>query len=182
MDFPYQSASYWTHMSNTDLLAYIGVISGLIGAVTGISGSLMGYFSYRRTGEIKSLELRLELMKTGVEAFQSADDLGVLLDRAERSRNAVAAAMGTYNSGAREGWMRQLAADQESLASINESVDELNVDYSKSSLSELEAAAGDLHVLRATVKGISERYVASIVEDDRNREFLRDQSHARANL
>jgi hypothetical protein len=168
-------------MTNTDLLSYVGAITGVIGAVTGISGAIMGYLSYRKAGAIKSLELRLELMKVGVEVFQKADDLGALLTRAKRSRDAVAAATGMYKSGAREKWMRQFAADEESLATINESVDDLNVDYSTSTLQQLEKAIGELHALRVIVQGISERYATFISEDDRAREFLRDQAHARAN-
>jgi len=141
----------------------------------------MGYLSYRKAGVIKSLELRLELTKVGVEVFQKADDLGALLNRAKRSRDAVAAATGMYMSGAREKWLRQLAADEESLATINESVDDLNVDYSKSTLQQLEKAMGELHALRVSVEGISARYAASVSEDDRAREFLRDQAHARSN-
>jgi len=34
-----------------------------VGMVTGISGAIMGYISYRRSGQIKALDLRLELAK-----------------------------------------------------------------------------------------------------------------------
>ncbi|MDP9891542.1 transposase-like protein [Variovorax boronicumulans] len=168
-------------MTNTDLLSYVGAITGVIGAVTGISGAIMGYLSYRKAGAIKSLELRLELMKIGVEVFQKADDLGALLARAKRSRDAVAAATGMYKSGAREKWIQQFAADEESLTAINESVDALNIDYSQSTLQQLEKAIGELHAFRVVVNGISARYTASISEDDRSREVLRDQTRARVN-
>ncbi|WP_157058448.1 hypothetical protein [Azoarcus sp. CIB] len=46
-------------MTDSDLLAYVGAITGVIGAITGIAGAVMGYFSYRKTNEIKALELRL---------------------------------------------------------------------------------------------------------------------------
>ncbi|WP_157058449.1 hypothetical protein [Azoarcus sp. CIB] len=120
-------------------------------------------------------------MKSGVEVFQSADSLVDLLARAKRSRDAVAAAMGSHNSGAHDRWIRQHAADEESLASINESVDELNFDYSNAPLHELERAITDVHALRTIVGSITEKYVDSIAEDDRNREFIRDQAHARVN-
>lgn len=168
-------------MTNNDLLSYIGAITGVIGTITGIAGAVMGYLSYRKTSEIKALELRLEIMKTGVEVFQKAEDLAGLLARAKRSRNAVASAMGTYKSGAHEKWVRQHTADEESLDSINESVDQLNVDYSKAPLRELEKAIGEIHGLRTMVMGITERYVGFIAEDDRNREHIREQTHARVN-
>lgn len=166
-------------MTNTDFLSYIGAITGVIGTITGIAGAVMGYLSYRKTNEIKALELRLEIMKTGVEVFQKAEDLADLLARAKKSRNAVAAAMGTRQSGAYEKWDRQHTADEESLNSICELVDQLNVDYSKAPLRELENAIGEIHGLRTIVMGITERYLGSIAEDDRNREFIREQAHAR---
>jgi hypothetical protein len=162
-------------MTNSDLLSYIGAITGVIGAITGIAGAFMGYLSYRKTNEIKALELRLEIMKTGVDLFQKAADLADLLSRAKRSRNAVAAAMGTRQSGAYERWVRQHTADEESLDSINDSVDQLNIDYSKVSLRELERAIGEINGLRTIVMGITERYVGSIADDDRNREFIREE-------
>jgi len=168
-------------MSNTELLSYVGAVTGVIGAVTGIAGAAMGYFSYRKTGEIKAIELRLELMKTGVQVFQNAEDLAGLLTRAKKSREAVLAAMGMRNSGAHERWLRQHTADEESLASINESVDELNVDYSKAQLHQLEGALGEVHTLRTIVSGITERYLTSFAEDDRNREFIRVQAHEKIN-
>lgn len=167
-------------MSNSDLLSYVGAVTGVVGAITGIAGSAMGYFGLQKTGEIKSLELRLELMKAAAEVFQKVDNLSDLLVRAKNSRDAIAAATGTYHSGARERWTRQLAADEESLESINESFDELNVDYSESKMRELEKAIGELYGLRTILDGISERYLGSIAEDDRNRELLRSQAHARA--
>tara|TARA_R110001599_G_scaffold64023_4_gene179388 strand:+ start:64708 stop:65217 length:510 start_codon:yes stop_codon:yes gene_type:complete len=168
-------------MKNTDLLSYIGAITGLIGTITGIAGAVMGYLSYRKTNEIKALELRLEIMKTGVDAFQKAEDLVDLLARAKRSRNAVAAAMGMRQSGAYERWVRQHTVDEESLSAINESVDQLNVDYSKAPLRELEQAIGEIQSLKTIVNCIMERYLGSIVEDDRNRESIRQQAHARVN-
>jgi len=133
------------------------------------------------TNEGKALELRLELTNLGQETFFKADDLGELLVRAKRSREAVSAAMGVRKSGAMVHWNRQYAADEESLGGINESIDELNIDYSSADLKSMEKALGEIHGLRSIVISIADRYTASIAEDDRNREFLRDQAHARHN-
>ncbi len=160
-------------MANNDLLSFVGAITGVVGAVTGIAGSIMGYFGLKKTSEIKSLELRLEVIKAAAEVFQSIDSLGELLDRAERSRNAVAAAMGMHHSGAREHWARQLAADKESLENLSESFDELNIDYSKSNMRELEKAIGEMFALRTILDGIGHRYKESLLEDDRDRRSIR---------
>jgi hypothetical protein len=166
-------------MTETAVLSYVGAITGVIGALTGIAGSIMGYLSYRKSNEVKALELRLELTKLGQDTFFKADSLGELMLRAKRSREAVSAAMGTRKSGAMTHWHSQYAADEQSLDGINESIDELNIDYSSADLKAMETALGEVHSLRSIVIAIADRYTASVEEDDRNREFLRDQVHAR---
>ncbi len=79
-----------------------------------------------------------------------------------------------------EHWHRQYAADEESLAGINEAIDKLNIDYSSADLKVMEKALGEVHSLRTLVMSIGDRYTTSLTEDDRNREFLRDQAHAKA--
>lgn len=78
-------------------------------------------------------------------------------------------------------WQRQYENDENSLGDINESIDELNIDYSSADIKAMEKAIGEIHGLRSIVISISDRYTASIEEDDRNRTFLRDQAHARHN-
>ena len=44
-------------------LSIIGAVTGLIGGITGIAGLVVGYIGYRRSQQIKALDLRLELRK-----------------------------------------------------------------------------------------------------------------------
>ncbi|WP_426390464.1 hypothetical protein [Variovorax sp. R-27] len=162
-------------MINTEMLSYIGALTGVVGAIAGIAGSIMGYFSLRRTGEIKALELRLELVKAATDVFQKIDSVGDLLARARKSRDAVAAATGMYHSGARQTWQRQFEADYESLNSINESFDELNVDFSSFSLRELERSISELYGLRTFLENIAQRNAQLIAEDDLSREAIRSR-------
>ncbi|QNX60182.1 hypothetical protein [Acinetobacter seifertii] len=41
----------------------IETLTAIVGAITGIAGSIMGYISLQRLSKIKSLDLRLELKK-----------------------------------------------------------------------------------------------------------------------
>jgi hypothetical protein len=40
-------------------LSIIGAVTGIIGAIAGIAGFVLGYISYRRSQQIKALDLRL---------------------------------------------------------------------------------------------------------------------------
>lgn len=156
-------------------MSLIGIATGAVGTLTGIAGCIMGYLSLRRTGEIKALELRLELVKAAADVFHKLDSVGDLLARAKKSRDAVAAATGMYHSGAREQWQRQNDADHESLGVLNDDFDELNVDFSRHDMRELEKALSGMYALRTFLDGIAERNLQSIAEDDRMRETIRAQ-------
>lgn len=56
-------------MSDGELLSYVVAVTGVVGAVTGIAGAVMGFISYRRSKEMKTLDLRLELMKLLTQLF-----------------------------------------------------------------------------------------------------------------
>lgn len=161
-------------MSETELLSYVGAVTGVIGAITGIAGAVMGYYSYHKTNEMKALELRMELMKSGIETFQLAEDLGDLMLKAERSRQAVAAATGMIDSGAMEIWKRQYKADEEALGFFNETIDEYNIDYTATPISELEKRIVEIHSLRTMIKGVADRYLASLADDDLKRNDIKE--------
>ena len=48
-------------MTDPHWTSYVGMVADIVGAITGISGAIMGYISYRKSNEIESLGLRLEL-------------------------------------------------------------------------------------------------------------------------
>ena len=98
-------------MSEPDWIGYVGMATGIIGAITGISGAIMGYVSYRRSNNLKSLDLRIELRKSVNVAQSSLQQLAKLIEYANRSRQAVASAMGRYQSGMMEKWKQEVEAD-----------------------------------------------------------------------
>ena len=87
-------------------LALIGAVTGVLGAVTGIAGFVLGVIGYRRSNQIKALDLRLELRKRRADLQLMLDDLAPLLHRAQGSRGAVLAATGLARSGAHEVWKK----------------------------------------------------------------------------
>src|SRR5450759_3809039 len=85
-------------MSDPGLLSYVGAITGTIGAITGIAGATMGYISYRRTGKMKALDLRLELRKAANDLRSTVEGLPSILAQAKGSRIAVLNARGLLHS------------------------------------------------------------------------------------
>ncbi|RMD18436.1 hypothetical protein EA837_03210, partial [Klebsiella pneumoniae] len=66
-------------MANPSWTDYVGVVTGLVGMMTGISGAVMGYLGYRRSNQIKALDLRLALRKDLGEARESITTLRQLM-------------------------------------------------------------------------------------------------------
>jgi hypothetical protein len=48
------------YMAEPHCTGYVGIATGIVGSITGIAGEIMGYVSYRRSNNIKALDVRLE--------------------------------------------------------------------------------------------------------------------------
>lgn len=160
-------------MAEADLLAYLGAIGGIVGAVTGIAGAAIGYISYKKTEQLKILDLRIELGKVVVGLIEDVDELQRLLEHAKKSRHAVAAATGMVRSGATEQWSKQWQADEQSVTTLHAEVEELNTNHAIATPKELEDALIIAHSLHKTAMRIRQSYEQSLANDDRKRDFLR---------
>src|SRR5688500_1795972 len=98
-------------MPDPNTLSLIGAATGIVGAITGIAGAILGYISYRRSQEIKALDLRMEFRKQLTDTRVMVQELPELLKRARRSRDNVLVAMGTVRTGAHEAWKANWAVD-----------------------------------------------------------------------
>jgi hypothetical protein len=80
-------------MTGSDWTGYVGMVTGLIGAT-------MGFIAYRRSNQIKALDLRIQLRKDLTSGHESIATLRDLTNRADRSRRHIQAARGLTGSGA----------------------------------------------------------------------------------
>jgi hypothetical protein len=157
-------------MSEPQWMAYVGAVTGVIGAVTGIGGAWMGWIAYRRSDQIKALDLRLELRKAINEIEQAIGEVNELLPTARRSRERISAARGS--SGAMEVWQEQYQKDQAAVRELTgrapkaDTLDDLKPE-------ELEAQLADVHKFQIELSAIMNRYKASIAEDDQHRAEIR---------
>lgn len=160
-------------MSDSAWLSYAGAITGIIGAITGIAGATMGYISYRRSGQMKALDLRLELRKSISDLQSTLQSLPSLLERAKKSHTAVASAIGHLGSSALQLWLSEYETDLSAAKSLESEVPDPSADYVNLAHSELEAKLVALHSLRSKAVHLSEKYHASLASDDKEREQIR---------
>lgn len=76
-------------MKSETLLSFIGDGSGLIGALAGAAGAIMGYISIRRTRELKATDLRIDLRKAANALHALTDELPAILNNAKMSRETT---------------------------------------------------------------------------------------------
>jgi hypothetical protein len=156
-------------MADPVWLGYAGAITGGVGAVTGIAGSVLGYIAYRRSDQLKALDLRLELRKNVASLIADASELLPLLEYAQKSKLAVAAAMGMYKSGATEMWVSEYEVDKTTTTSLIEKLPNSVEEYAELLPTELESKIVEIHIQQDSVSRLRKKYEESLTKDDKAR-------------
>ena len=125
-------------MSELNWTEYIAVGTGIVGAITGIGGAVMGYIAYRKVNSLKSLDLRLELRRAVNDLHSIIGELPGIIDSANRSRQSVAAASGRFQSGWMEQWARDIETDKNRLEQLSREAPVSNDTFTALSHADLE--------------------------------------------
>jgi uncharacterized protein YsxB (DUF464 family) len=161
-------------MSDPILVSYVGMVTGIIGSITGIAGGILGYIGYRKSNEIKSLDLRIELRK-GISEFEVLFlKTEELLPYANKSRRAVAAALGAFQSGAMVKWNQDYENDLAVLKNLSENKPIISNPEKLSQIS-LEQEIINFHGLQLQLKELNEKYTAHLQADEKERDRLKNR-------
>ncbi|WP_028214500.1 hypothetical protein [Paraburkholderia mimosarum] len=155
-------------MADADWTGYVGMATGIFGAVTGFLG-------YRRANQIKSLDLRLELRKVLSDAHDSLSSLPTLIEEANGSRHAVLAAKGLGGSGNKIVWDEAVAADRAQIDRIAPSLPSEGADFSTLSSEHLEAEIVAAHKIKTSLSGMVAKYRAALAADSEDRKQIAHQ-------
>lgn len=161
---------------------YVGTITGVIGAITGTAGAIMGCRAYRRTNKIKALDLRLELRRELSDAHALVRSIGTLLDEADRSRQAMMAAVGLGGSGAMTVWGQALIENRKRIKQILTVLRPEKHDFKDYSAEQLESELVSLHGSKRDLEALDAKYRAAMAEDDARRCDRRKEFIDRANI
>ncbi len=158
----------------------MGNLTGIIGAITGPAGCVIGWISYRRSQQIKRLDLRLELRKQTSSVRADIEALPALLKRANSSRIAVSAAMGIgQQSSASLIWKRELENDLKTVQALAGELPDAMETYRHSKPPELEDKLVDVHALAARVTQLRNKYETALASDDMDRDRIRTNAGRR---
>lgn len=166
-------------MADLDWINYSGVVTGAIGALTGIAGALMGVVSLRRTGQIKALDLRLELRKASADLCHHFRGLRELIDEANRSRVGVLATregttwrnrvQGRNIPSAQDVWADQVDTDRAKVGELEALMPDTKAGYAGLPHETLETKLVEVHSLQTQVSALAEKYKAALARDDNTR-------------
>jgi hypothetical protein len=161
----------------------IGTVTGIIGAITGPAGCIIGWISYRRSQQIKTLDLRLELRKQVSAARVDIEALPALLELARASRSAVRAAMGRgQQSGDNVIWKAELENDLKTLQALACELPDAKETYQRSKPQKLENKLVEVHTLAAKAAQLRNKYETALASDDKDRDHIRAVAHRRVGI
>ena len=155
-------------MADSNWASYVGMVTGVIGAV-------MGYISYRRSNEIKSLDLRLEYRKSINDCVSAIAKAEKLLSYANKSRERVAAGIGNYHSGAMQHWKQEYEADTNEFKKLVGYVPSQDGNYDHLTFKQLESKLVEIHKLQNEIKALIDKYQSALDADDKTREYIRSK-------
>ncbi|WP_369064596.1 hypothetical protein [Burkholderia gladioli] len=150
---------------------------GVVGMVTGVFGAIMGYMGYRRSNQIKALDMRVALRKDLAEAWGIIATLRMLMTEANASRQGTLAVRGLGRSGNWVAWEQNLADDRAELEEIAATTRGEDSNFSVLSEGQLETELVTIHKVKATLSTLMEKYRGEIAADDEHR---RQIAHQRA--
>jgi hypothetical protein len=152
----------------------IGTVTGIVGAITGPAGCVIGWINYRRSQQTKTLDLRLELRKQVAGVRVDIEALPALLERARLSRSAVRSAMGRgQQSGDNLIWKAELESDLRAAQALACELPDSKEAYQVSGPRKLENNLVEVHVLAAKAAQLRNKYEAALASDDKDRDHIR---------
>lgn len=156
------------------MFEYIGIITGIIGTVTGC-------LAYWKSKQVKLLDLRLELRKSIASAHHELSMARSGIDLGARSRRAVLAATGHGNSGNMVKWNQDVDADAAKLDQIAATIRSETADFTALSDEQLESEIVAAHRIVAELTAIVTRYRETLAADDDRRREIRQEVADRTN-
>ena len=153
-------------------LSYISLGLSVLGIVSGCLGTALGWRGYRRVGQMKTLDLRLELRRTDTEIRNLVLALPELLNRAKQSRERILAASGSAESGAMQFCRDELRDAGQRQQRLAQALPAADPDYHGYSPEALEQELVRRHAALGEAKEIASKYEGWLADDNQARAHL----------
>ena len=158
-------------------LPYVGVATGIVGMITGVTGAWLGYLGYRRSGRMRALDLRLELRKAETATRAILEQLPALINRAQASRTSAHVSGGSFGSSNQAAWIQECEEVRADVDGLLKELPATGDDYRTLSPEELESRLVAIDVLQGKASRIRDKCHGTIVADEKWRESLQATQH-----
>jgi hypothetical protein len=153
--------------------------TGYVGIATGLAGFVLAVFAHLRVNRMKRIDTRHEL---DMELHAIRSESGELLDlihRAQKSRHAVMAAQGRYQSGAREAFDRTYAENRARAERLLKRVTKFDpASFDGRGHEILIRGLTEIRKLQREIRQTSQKCQADLATDDRDRDHIRQDHRA----
>lgn len=169
-------------MADPHWTGYVGMISGIIGSATGLVGAILGIKGYRKSNQLKSLDLRVVLKKAITDVRADHKALRKKMVEGNKSRESVAAMLGVLSSSWMNNWKNEFEKDQSTVKKISIELPEIDGGYEKLNPNDLEKKLIEVHGIRAEIRSLSNKYDKEMAEDDERRRQHNEDRRAQLNM
>jgi hypothetical protein len=167
-------------MADPQWTSYVGMVSGIVGSITGIAGAIMGYVSYRKSNQIKTRDLRIEVKQASVNTIFDFKKLCEQMVKGNTSRRNITAAKGMLKSSMMDIWKNQYELDQITANNLRKEIPAEATNYDNLNPKELEDKLIELHRMQSKIRNLSEKYSETMALDAEQGKQLREDKRAKS--
>jgi hypothetical protein len=124
------------------------------------------------------VDLRLELRNALGDLHEGVRNLIELIDRADKSKQAVAAAKGMFRSGMMKRWQSDVQRDKNEIFEITKSSPASDEKFLNLDEQSLESKIVEVHKLQNRVNSLRDRYASYLSGDDEARRQIAEDNRA----
>lgn len=161
---------------------WISLATGISGFLFGCAGAILGWLGYSTSKKMKATDLRIELKSLIQNARLELGGLEEQIVEGNKSRIAVLAAIGKYNSGDRVVWETKIATDNETVLGLKESIPDSFDKINKMPPELLENEIVHVRTVLASVGALRKSYSEAYSYDDTQRDHLRRAAERKIGL
>jgi Tfp pilus assembly protein PilO len=129
-----------------------------VGMATGVFGAIMGSLSYRKSNQIKSLDLRIELKRALTETNSGFKELDKIMNKANDLKQEFAILQNALSSGMMNKWKKELQTNKERVAQLSRRLPKEGTSFDGLNQKSLEDKIIEVHEIQTGVRSISKEY------------------------
>ncbi len=148
------------------------LIGAIVGTITGIAGSIIGYLAYRKANDAALLDLRIKRTDIFTTVQVALGDLEDLSKKADQSRIYRLNAQGLFHSGVMQKWKDRQGSAVQVIRDLTIQFQTYEDNEGNGTSEDLEREIKAMMLMDKKIKSLIDGYKEDMVEDDVARDQL----------